>query len=57
MGPTKENLADFFTKKLPTKRFELLRDQLMGGTEEQAHFDKQSIVAKMLRVECVRQVA
>ena len=28
---TNENLADFFTKKLPRERFELLRGQLMNA--------------------------
>ena len=47
--PTEENLADFFTKKLPCRRFELLRNQLMGGPTDQAHFDE-STLANMLRV-------
>ena len=32
--PTGENLADFFTKKLPRERFCSLRDQLMGDAQE-----------------------
>src|SRR5689334_4464323 len=33
--PTGDNLADFFTKKLPRERFCLLRDRLMGNEADQ----------------------
>jgi hypothetical protein len=36
--PTGENLADFFTKKLPRERFCLLRDKLMGTQADQNWF-------------------
>ena len=47
--PTEDNLADFFTKKLPPKRFEMLRDKLMGASSD--HFDEPTakVVVNMLR--------
>src|SRR3954464_2421162 len=45
--PTGENLADFFTKKLPRERFCLLRDQLMGGSSDQQHQFEAPIVRCM----------
>ena len=49
--PTEDNLADFFTKKLPPKRFEMLRDKLMGASIDQGHFDEPTakVVVNMLR--------
>ena len=36
---TDENVADFFTKKLPKEKFVYFRDRLMGAPGVQAHFD------------------
>ena len=50
---TDQNLADFFTKKLPRERFVYLRDSLMGDTGLQNYFEtekaKIDVVAKMCR--------
>ena len=52
---TDENLADFFTKKLPRERFVYLRDALMGSANLQDYFGKQEqkveVVVKMCRQE------
>ena len=48
--PTGENLADFFTKKLPRERFCSLRDQLMGDAQDQSWFSP-AVVARVLRVQ------
>jgi hypothetical protein len=53
--PTEDNLADFFTKKLPRERFQLLRDKIMGGEEQQDYFKEGRadcrVVCSMLRVQ------
>jgi hypothetical protein len=48
--PTGDNLADFFTKKLPRERFCQLRDRLMGPESDQNHAFP-TIVVRSARVE------